>query len=615
MVFGMLSFVGSQLTSQIDDIGSKVTDGIDQIRRWLNTTFGVTDTQLEGYIDKAREWLSSGTLTDTAASAGLTATHIVAGFFIAMFALYFFLYDGLVIWGWAVRLFPRGAREKVHSSGLIAWAQLSAFTRATLVVAAVDAAGIGIGAAILGVPFASGIALLVFFGAFIPVVGAAVSGTVAVLLALVALGPVQALIMLGIVIGVQQVEAHLLQPFLVGRVMRIHPLAVILAIAAGVILAGIIGGLIAVPTIAVINAVSHHLLDGPESEDDVPPGRAKTARRGARAGRGGPGRGRGAGRRGAHRGRRPRGHRAHRLTVRQRRAAPADECRHAADRTRSSAGRLSATAVQGPGRERSCGVRLRRPAARRTRLVALAAHHRRGVGGDRGRGDLGPLGLGLHRVGRAGHRHGVPGERDVVLVDDRHHDVVGGLGRRHRPTSAATGVDGVDCGLGRGDRLRRAWPPRRSRRPRPATAAGRRMPPGARRAGRRGRRGDRRAARDGGRGRPAGDGCARTRPRSARTPERTKRKAQTTASTAGASAHSGSSDSGDERGDDEQLGQRGEQQQPAHPTARPDPAGATGTRGAAPGGARHRRGEREPAPAGGPKRTGATASGRRRCAR
>jgi predicted PurR-regulated permease PerM len=277
MVFGMLSFVGSQLTGQINDIGSKVTDGIDQIRLWLNTTFGLTDTQLASYVDKAREWLSSGTLTDTAAAAGLTATHIVAGFFIAMFSLYFFLYDGPLVWGWVVRLFPRGAREKVHSSGLIAWAQLSAFTRATLVVAAVDAAGIGIGAAILGVPFASGIALLVFFGAFIPVVGAAVSGAVAVLLALVALGPVQALIMLGIVIGVQQVEAHLLQPFLVGRVMRIHPLAVILAIAAGVILAGIIGGLIAVPTVAVFNAVGHHLLDDPEGEDDGPPDPARSA--------------------------------------------------------------------------------------------------------------------------------------------------------------------------------------------------------------------------------------------------------------------------------------------------------------------------------------------------
>jgi len=269
LVIGMLSFVGSQLTSQIDDMTSKVTEGINQVRAWARATFGITDSQVEGYIDRAREWVSSGNLTDTATAAGLTATHIVAGFFLALFTLYFFLYDGPVIWGWVVRLFPKGAREKVHSSGLIAWGQLSAFARATLIVAAVDAIGIGVGAAILGVPFASGIALLVFFGAFIPVVGAAVSGTVAVLLALVALGPLQALIMLGIVIGVQQVEAHLLQPLLVGRVMRIHPLAVIFAIAAGVVLAGIIGGLIAVPTVAVLNAVGHHLLDDPEAEEEA----------------------------------------------------------------------------------------------------------------------------------------------------------------------------------------------------------------------------------------------------------------------------------------------------------------------------------------------------------
>lgn len=277
LVSGMFSFVGSQLTSQLDDITTKVTQGIDQVRGWLNATFGLTDTQIQEYLDKAREALSSGNLNDTLASAGLTATHIVAGFFLALFSLFFFLYDGPSIWGWIVRLFPRLAREKVHSSGLIAWEQLGAFTRATMAVAAVDATGIGLGAAILGVPFASGIALLVFFGAFIPVVGAAVSGGVAVLLALVALGPIQALIMLGIVIGVQQLESHVLQPFLIGRVMRIHPLAVILAIATGIILAGIIGGLIAVPTIAVLNAVGHHLLDGPESADDEPPGEARTA--------------------------------------------------------------------------------------------------------------------------------------------------------------------------------------------------------------------------------------------------------------------------------------------------------------------------------------------------
>lgn len=264
VVAGMLSFVGSQLTSQLGDITTKVGDGIDQIRAWVQSSFGITDTQLSDYIDRAREAVSSGNLGDSLASAGLTFGHVVAGFFLALFSLFFFLYDGPTIWAWVVRLFPRRARASAHSSGLIAWGQLAAFTRATIFVALADATGIGLGALILGVPFASGIALLVFFGAFIPIVGAAVSGSVAVLLALVALGPVKALIMLAIVIGVQQLESHVLQPLLIGRAMRLHPLAVILAIAAGIILAGIIGGLIAVPTVAVLNAVGHHLLDSPD---------------------------------------------------------------------------------------------------------------------------------------------------------------------------------------------------------------------------------------------------------------------------------------------------------------------------------------------------------------
>ena len=261
VVSGLLSFVGSQLTSQLGDITTNVTEGLDQIRAWVQDRFGITDTQIADYLDRARDALSQSNVGDTLAAAGLTAGHLLAGFFLALFSLFFFLYDGPAMWGWVVRLFPRGARPSAHSSGLIAWGQLAAFTRATIFVAAADATGIGLGAAILGVPFASGIALLVFFGAFIPIVGAAVSGGVAVLLALVALGPVQALIMLGIVIGVQQLESHLLQPLLIGRAMRLHPLAVILAIAAGIILAGIVGGLIAVPTVAVLNAVGHHLLD------------------------------------------------------------------------------------------------------------------------------------------------------------------------------------------------------------------------------------------------------------------------------------------------------------------------------------------------------------------
>ncbi|WP_353951151.1 AI-2E family transporter [Knoellia sp. S7-12] len=271
VIVGALSFVGSQFTSQFGDIRDQVGEGIDEIRGWFRTSFGITDTQVDEWIDRAREQLSSGggNLGETAAQAGLTVTHVVAGFFIALFALFFFLYEGERIWAWAVRLFPASSRDRVHSSGVIAWGQLSAFTRATILVAAVDALGIGIVAALLGVPFASGVAVLVFFGAFVPVIGAAISGAVPVLLALVALGPVQALIMLGGVVAVQQLESHVLQPFLLGRAVRVHPLAVILGIAAGVVVAGVLGALIAVPLVAVLNAVGHHLLDGEEVRPDL----------------------------------------------------------------------------------------------------------------------------------------------------------------------------------------------------------------------------------------------------------------------------------------------------------------------------------------------------------
>ena len=192
-------------------------------------------------------------------------TQIVAGFFIALFSLFFFLHEGERIFAWFVRILPRHVRARAVSSGLIAWNQLGAYSRATLVVAAADAGGIGggigLGAVVLGVPFAAGIALLVFFGAFIPVVGAGVSGTVAVLLALVAKGPVTALIMLAVVVGVQQLESHVLQPFLLGRAVAVHPLAVILAIAAGIIMGGIVGALVAVPIVAVLNAVTHHIVE------------------------------------------------------------------------------------------------------------------------------------------------------------------------------------------------------------------------------------------------------------------------------------------------------------------------------------------------------------------
>ena len=270
VVAGLLTLVGTQISSGFDDLSNQVGEGITKLRDLVRINFNVTDQQITEALQKARESLTSnGALGQRAAEVGTTATHVIAGLFIALFCTFFFLYEGGRIWAWLVRLFPRQARAKVDSSGRKAWVSLTAFVRATLLVAAVDAIGISIGAAVLGLPLVSAIGILVFVGSFVPVVGALVSGSVAVLVALVAKGPLVAVLMLAVVIGVQQLEAHVLQPFLLGRAVSVHPLAVILVIATGVIVAGIVGALVAVPAAAVANTVVNHLA-GNDTEPEPP---------------------------------------------------------------------------------------------------------------------------------------------------------------------------------------------------------------------------------------------------------------------------------------------------------------------------------------------------------
>jgi predicted PurR-regulated permease PerM len=186
---------------------------------------------------------------------------VLAALFIVLFATYFFLADGERIWAWAVRIAPRAARARVDSSGRVAWISLTQFVRATVIVAVTDAAGVMIAASILRVQFVFAIGVLVFLGAFVPIVGAFVAGTVAVLVAFVDHGLVVALIMLACVVAVQQLESHVLQPFLMGRFVAIHPLGIIIAIAAGILVAGIAGALVAVPFAAAANAVVQHLAE------------------------------------------------------------------------------------------------------------------------------------------------------------------------------------------------------------------------------------------------------------------------------------------------------------------------------------------------------------------
>ncbi len=262
VVAGLVLLVGSQVSRQFDDLRRRVVDGIADLQDWLQTgPLHLTDAQLQRYIDTAQEKIAQadGVLFTTAGEVGVTVTHFVAGLFVVLFATIFFLYDGKRIWAWIVLLFPRSSRARVHSSGETAWHSLTAFVRATIVVALVDAIGIALSASLLNVPLALAIGVLVFLGAFVPIIGAFTSGLVAVGIALVAQGPWTALFMLIAVLAIQQIESHVLQPFVMGRIVSVHPLGVILAIVAGITVGGVVGALVAVPIAACLNGVVRHL--------------------------------------------------------------------------------------------------------------------------------------------------------------------------------------------------------------------------------------------------------------------------------------------------------------------------------------------------------------------
>lgn len=260
---GILSFVISQFVIGLPDLVDRVTQSIDSTRRWLiEGPAHLSRQQIDNAGNAAIEALrnNQAKLTSGALSTAATITEIVTAALLMLFTLIFFLYGGRNIWQYVTKIFPAGARERVRAAGRAGYGSLIGYVRATSLVALVDAAGVGTGLAIMSVPLALPLASLVFLGAFIPLVGAVISGFLAVVVALLAKGFVYALMTLGVLIGVNQLEAHILQPLVMGRAVSIHPLGVVLAISAGGVLAGIVGALLAVPTVAFLNNAFQVLL-------------------------------------------------------------------------------------------------------------------------------------------------------------------------------------------------------------------------------------------------------------------------------------------------------------------------------------------------------------------
>lgn len=263
IIMGLIGwFVVWQVVENIDVLSDRVTDGIDELKRWLlNSPFHVTEQQINDLAKSLSDAI--GTNTEEITTAGIQGVTVVVelltGILLAVFSTLFLLYDGRRIWEWSLKLAPAAARPGLSGAGPRAWRTLTAYVRGTLIVALIDAVFIGLGLYFLDVPLAVPLAVFIFLGAFIPLVGAVISGALAVVVALVTQDVFTALMVLVVVLAVQQIEGHILQPFILGRAVRVHPLAVVLAVATGGLVAGIGGAVVAVPLVAVTNTVVGYL--------------------------------------------------------------------------------------------------------------------------------------------------------------------------------------------------------------------------------------------------------------------------------------------------------------------------------------------------------------------
>ncbi|MFG2887301.1 AI-2E family transporter [Streptomyces sp. NPDC048297] len=263
VVIGLMGwFVTWQVMENIDSLSTQIQSGIDDLRSWLlKSPFHVTDKQINQIAKNLREAI--GANTDQITSAGLEGVQVVVealtGILLVFFSTLFLLYDGKRIWQWFLKLVPAAARPGVAGAGPRAWGTLTAYVRGTVLVALIDAICIGVGIYLLDVPMAVPLAVFIFLFSFIPLVGAVASGALAVIVALVTQGVFTAVMTLAVVLLVQQIEGHVLQPFILGRAVRVHPLAVVLTVATGGLVAGIGGAVVAVPLVAVTNSVVGYL--------------------------------------------------------------------------------------------------------------------------------------------------------------------------------------------------------------------------------------------------------------------------------------------------------------------------------------------------------------------
>lgn len=240
----------SQTQTEFDDLGVKVSDGIGQVRNWLvngplSLEAGQVDAVRQALLDRVH-----GAVPDLLSGAS-TVVEVLATVLIALFLIFFLIKDGRAMWRWTLDHAPQRQRARLAEAGRAGWDTLGRFARGMSIVATVDAVGIGIALLIIDVPLVVPLALLTFIGGFIPYLGAALSGSAAVLVALVTNGPTDALFVLVSVVAVQSLEGNILEPLIVGRAVRLHPAVILLGVSAGALVGGVFGAMVATPVLAI----------------------------------------------------------------------------------------------------------------------------------------------------------------------------------------------------------------------------------------------------------------------------------------------------------------------------------------------------------------------------
>lgn len=262
-VWVLVTLIVTQMRNGLEDLTARSTEVWQELLKWVEgNSLGISAAQVDGFVAQFMKTIEShqSEIWNGALGVATSAGQFVAGVLLTLFSLIFMLIDGKRIWFWVLGFLPANAHTPVYAAGRAGWVSVGQYVRVQIFVAFVDAFGIGLGAALLGVPLPIPIAILVFLGSFIPFLGAISTGLLAAFVALIYNGPINALIMLGVVILVNQIEGHVLQPLVMGSAVRVHPLGVVLAVSTGALLAGIPGALFAVPLAASANAIVNTLV-------------------------------------------------------------------------------------------------------------------------------------------------------------------------------------------------------------------------------------------------------------------------------------------------------------------------------------------------------------------